>query len=148
MEFEGKYYFQKNFFVQGSFLYQTNRADTGATDVTPIPNFGGKGGISYEASNGLTASLFDVSDGPINGYTTSVNPVQGTHNVLNAEVRFDLAKRLHFSDRNDVAFELHGTNLIGHAIWLPGWGFNSIDTIPVQQGRVIYAGLVFSLGKK
>jgi hypothetical protein len=77
-----------------------------------------------------------------------VNPVQGTHNVLNAEVRYDIAKRLHFSDRNDVAFELHATNLIGHAIWLPGWGFNSIDTIPVQQGRVVYAGLVFSVGKR
>ena len=147
-EFEGKYYFQKNFFVQGSFLYQTNKTGTGATSVTPIPNFSGKGGISYEATNGLTASLFDVSDGPINGYTTSVNPLQGTHNVLNAEVRFDVAKRLHFSDRNDVAFELHATNLIGRVIWLPGWGFNSIDTIPVQQGRVIYAGLVFSIGKK
>jgi outer membrane receptor for ferrienterochelin and colicins len=148
VELEGKYYFQKNFFAQGSFLYQTNVTGTGATDVTPIPNFGGKGGISYEVSNGLTASLFDVSDGPINGYATSVNPVQGTHNVVNAEVRYDLAKRLHFSDRNDVAFSLHATNLIGHPIWLPGWGFNSIDTIPVQQGRVIYAGLVFSLGKK
>jgi outer membrane receptor protein involved in Fe transport len=147
-EFEGKYYLQKDFFLQGSFMYQTNQTGTGASNVTPIANFSGKGGISYQASNGITASVFDVSDGPITPYPNAVNPVQGTHNIVNVEVRYDLSKRLHLSDRNDFAFALHGTNLAGHSIWLPGFGFNSIDSIPVQQGRVIYAGLVFTLGKK
>lgn len=32
-------------------------------------------------------------------------------------------------------------------VWLPSWEFTSVDTIAVEQGRVVYIGLQFSAGK-
>jgi len=147
VELEGKYYFRKDFFVQGSMLYQGNVDGNGRNDVTPIPNLGFEAGVSYEDRHGLSASLFEVSDGTIDGYANSVNPVQGTHNILNGDLRYDLGKRLHFSDRTGMAFVVHANNLTDYRVWLPSWGFTSLDTIPVEQGRVVYIGLRFSAGK-
>ncbi len=144
---EGKYYLRSNFFLQGSILYQSNEDGAGRRDVTPIPNFGFKSGISYQSRRGLTASLFDVSDGSISGFQNSVNPVQGSHHVLSGHFRYDLAKLFPMSDRG-MAFVAHATNITNSQVWLPGWGFNSVDTIPVQQGRVVYLGLEFSFGAK
>jgi outer membrane receptor for ferrienterochelin and colicins len=145
VEVEGKYYFRKDFFLQGSTLYQTNEDETGKTDVSPIPNYGFKAGVSYESGRTLTASLFDVSDGSFPGYT-AVNPLQGWHHILNGNFRYDLSKHLPFGDRTAVVAVVHANNLTNQVIWLPS-GFSSVDTVPVQQGRTIFAGLEFSLGK-
>jgi outer membrane receptor protein involved in Fe transport len=140
MEAEGKYYFRKNFFLQGSMLYQANDG----TNI-PVPDAGFKAGLSYESTRKLTLSLFDVSDGPFNGYT-AVNPLQGWHNILNGNFRYDLSRYLHAGDRTSIAAVVHANNLANQAIWLPS-GFGSVDTVPVQQGRAVFAGLEFSLGK-
>ena len=145
VEVEGKYYFRKDFFLQGSTLYQTNVDGNGNTNVSPVPNIGFKAGLSYESSRKITASLFDVSDGPFTGYS-AVNPLQGWHHILNANVRYDLSKYFPFGDRTGVALVAHANNLTNQAIWLPS-GFGSVDTVPVQQGRDIFAGLEFTLGK-
>jgi outer membrane receptor protein involved in Fe transport len=147
-EAEGKYYFRKDFFAQGSVLYQTNMNGNGTTDVTPIPNLSFKGGVSYERKRGLSVSLFEVSDGAITGYTNAVNLQQGSHNVLNGHLRYDLTKYFPFNAGYSAALVVNGTNLTNHTVWLPGWGFTSIDTIPVEQGRVVYAGFEFSAREK
>jgi outer membrane receptor protein involved in Fe transport len=147
LEFETKYYLRKDFFFQGSMLYQTNMNDKGQNNVTPIPNLGFKAGASYEGKRGLTIGVFEVSDGSISGFTNSVNPSQGSHNMLNANVRYDVSKYFPMA-RSGVALVIHGTNLTNHQVWLPGWGFTSVDNIPVQQGRVIYAGLEFAIGSR
>ena len=141
---ELKYYFRKDFFAQGSVLYQTNFNGNGMTDVTPIPGLSFKAGVSYQRKRGLTLGLFEVSDGAIAGYTSAVNVQQGSHNVLNGHLRYDLTRYLPDTARCGVAFVAHATNLTNHAVWLPGWGFTSIDTIPVEQGRVVYLGFEFS----
>jgi outer membrane receptor protein involved in Fe transport len=148
VELEMKYYLQKDFFFQGSMLYQTNANGNGKNNVTPIPNLGFKAGVSYAGRRGLTISLFEVSDGAIPGYNGSVNTMQGSHNVLNGQLRYDVSKYLGFAGKNGVAVVAHANNLTNHQVWLPGWGFSSVDTIPVEQGRVIYAGLEFSAGKR
>jgi outer membrane receptor protein involved in Fe transport len=145
IELEGKYYFRKNFFLQGSTLYQVNADQTGKTNVSPIPNIGFKAGISYETKRSLTFGLFDVSDGPFDGYT-AVNPLQGWHHIINANFRYDLSKYFPFGDRTGVAAVMHANNLTNQVIWLPS-GFSSVDTVPVSQGRVIFAGLEFSAGR-
>jgi outer membrane receptor protein involved in Fe transport len=145
VELEGKYYFRKDFFVQGSMLYQHNVDQTGASNVSPIPNFGFKAGMSYASRRGITAGLFDVSDGGFGNYT-AVNPLQGWHHILNGNFRYDLSKHLPVGDRTGVAAVLHANNLSNQVIWLPS-GFSSVDTVPVQQGRDIFGGLEFSLGK-
>jgi outer membrane receptor protein involved in Fe transport len=145
---EGKYYFRRDFFAQGSFLYQTNHDQTGASDVTPIPNYGFKTGMSYESSRGLVLGLFDASDGKSKAYAFNVNPITPWHHSLNAEARQDLSRFLHLSEKNSIAIAAHGNDLLNQSVWLPGFGFFNIDSIPVQQGRTIYAGLEFSRGKR
>ncbi|MGA7573290.1 MAG: TonB-dependent receptor [Terriglobales bacterium] len=145
-EAEGKYYFRRDFFLQGSTLYQVNVDQTGKSNVSPIPTIGFKTGLSYENSRKLTASLFDVSDGPFPGYV-AVNPLQGWHHILNGNFRYDLTKYLPFGDRTGIAAVVHANNLTNQVIWLPS-GFSSVDTVPVQQGRDIFAGLEFYLGNK
>jgi len=50
-------------------------------------------------------------------------------------------------ERNSVAIAAHANDLLNQTVWLPGFGFFNIDSIPVQQGRTVYAGLEFSRGK-
>jgi hypothetical protein len=69
------------------------------------------------------------------------------HNILNGDLRYDLGKALHLSDRTGVSFLVHANNLTDFRVWLPSWGFTSVDEIPVEQGRVVYVGLRFSAGK-
>jgi outer membrane receptor protein involved in Fe transport len=148
VEVEGKYYFRRDFFAQGSMLYQTNHDQNGVSNVTPIPDFGFKTGLSYESSRGLVFGVFDVSDGNPKPYAFTVNPLTGWRNSLNAELRQDISRYLHISEGNRVAIVAHANDLLDQAVWLPGFGFSNIDSIPVQQGRTIYAGLEFSLGKR
>jgi outer membrane receptor protein involved in Fe transport len=141
---EGKYYFRKDFFVQSSIFYQTNKDGNGISNVSPTSNFGFKAGGSYQNRRGLTVSLFDIYDGAIKGLAPSVNPLPGSRHSLNGHLRYELPNSFLPTDKN-IAFVMHATNLTGQATWLPS-GLNSPDTVPVQQGRVIYAGLEFSLG--
>jgi outer membrane receptor protein involved in Fe transport len=144
---EGKYYFRRDFFTQGSFLFQTNHDQTGASNVTPIPNFGFKVGMSYENRRGILLSLFDTSDGNPKAYAFNVNPLTGWRHSLNAEARKDVSRFLHLPEKDTVALAAHANDLLNQSVWLPGFGFSNIDSIPVQQGRTVYAGLEFSRGK-
>jgi hypothetical protein len=130
--------------MQGSMLYQVNVDGNGVQNVSPVPNIGFKAGLSYEGKK-LTASLFDVSDGPFTGYT-AVNPLQGWHHIINGNFRYDLSRYFPLGDRTGIAAVVHVNNLTNQAIWLPS-GFSSVDTVPVEQGRVVLAGLEFSAGK-
>jgi outer membrane receptor protein involved in Fe transport len=143
VELESKYYFRKAFFAQGSMLYQVDADANGSKNVSPVPTIGFKAGLSYEKGRKLTASLFDVSDGPFTGYT-AVNPLQGWHHILNGNFRYDLTEYLPFGDRTGIAFVVHANNLTNQTIWLPS-GLSSVDTVPVNQGRTIFAGLEFSV---
>ena len=145
---EGKYYFRRGFFAQGSFIYQTNHDQSGASNVTPIPNYGFKTGVSYESNHGLVLGLFDVSDGKVMPYAFNVNPLTGWRHSLNAEAHLDISRYLHFPEKNSIAIAAHANDLLNQSVWLPGFGFFNIDSIPVQQGRTIYAGLEFSHGKR
>jgi outer membrane receptor protein involved in Fe transport len=141
VEAECKFYPRKNFFVQASTLYQTNVDGTGTRNVSPVPNVGFKAGAGYNLGTRMTASLFDVSDGPFNGYT-AVNPLANWRNVLNGNFRYGFPGHRSFADR--FALVAHANNLANQAIWLPS-GFSSVDTVPVQQGRTVFAGLEFTI---
>jgi hypothetical protein len=82
-----------------------------------------------------------VSDGPFVGYT-AVNPLQGWHHILNGNFRYYLTAFLPSGSHTGIAFVLHANNLTNQVIWLPS-GLSSVDTVPVNQGRTIFAGLEF-----
>ena len=116
--------------------------------MTPIPNLGFKTGASYQNSRGLVFGLSEISDGRPPAYVFPTNPVPGWHNSLNGELRQDISKFLHLPERNSVSIAAHGNDLLDQAVWLPGFGFSNIDSIPVEQGRTVYAGLEYGRSRK
>jgi len=147
-EAEGKYYVRRDIFVEGSMLYQANHDQTGASNVTPIPNLGFKSGAGYENTHGLVFGLSEISDGKPPAYAFPTNPIPGWHNSLNGELRQDISKVLRLPERNSVSIAAHGNDLLNQAVWLPGFGFSNIDSIPVGQGRTVCAGLEYARRRK
>lgn len=149
VEMEGKYYLHKNFFFTGSANYQFNVEGDGLgiSSITPIPNFGAKAGMSYESTNGVTAGLFDVYEGPISGYSGALNPKPGAYSQLNANLHWDISKHVHAGSNNRMALVAHAENLANTAVWMPDWKDVPGDSIFVSRGRTIYAGIELSLKK-
>ncbi|MES1260679.1 MAG: hypothetical protein ABUS49_03000, partial [Acidobacteriota bacterium] len=128
-------------------LWQVNADAGGLNHRTPIPDYGFKAGGSYQGRRGFSASLFDVSDGPLNRGVVTLNPAATGRNLLNGNLRYDLDRHLPVRAKYGAALVVHADNLLDHAVWVPDWEFRSTDTVPAQQGRVIYIGLEFSAGK-
>lgn len=148
-ELEGKYYLRKSFFLTGSISYQANEDANENYNLTPVPNFGVKAGLSYRSENGLTVSMFDNYQGRLNGFSNAtVNPSPTAYHLLGAHVRYDLSRYLGSRDKGGIALFAHGENLANYQVWLPDWGNNSGDTMPVNRGRTVYFGVEFSLGKE
>lgn len=147
VELEGKYYLGKSFFLTGSSIYQTNHDEFGNGDLTPIPHWGAKGGVSYAAANGWTASLFDGYQGAIPGYDNAINPKPEAFHLLTAHLRYDLGRFLPADSKTGLALVAHADNLLDHPVWLPDWKDSPGNTIFSQRGRTVYAGIEFSFGK-
>jgi len=148
VELEGKYYLQRSIFVTGSMSYQGNVDGEGNRDITPVPNFGAKGGVSYRAENGLTLSMFDNYQGVLRGFThVPVNPGPTAYHLLSAHVRYDLSRYLGSKNKGGIALFAHAENLANYQIWLPDSG-QSDDTAASNRSRTVYFGIEFSLGKE
>ena len=147
IEFEEKYYLSKSFFLSASTLYQMNRDENGRKNVTPLANFGAKAGFSYESESGFTASLFDVYQGHVT-HSSSLNPEASAYHQLNSYARLDVSRYIRTDAATGLAFFVKGENLTDRQVWLPEWGGNSGDTIPVNRGRAIYFGFEVSLTKE
>lgn len=146
VEFEGKYYINRNVFLTGSMLYQTNEDKGSVENVTPIANLGVKSGISYKSDKGLTLSLFNVYQGDLDEkYDTRVNPGPEAYNMLNMYARVNVRRFFNLDTRPDVSLFIQADNLLDEEIWLPDWGLSPGKSIPVNPGRAVYAGLDLSL---
>ncbi|MEO7888458.1 MAG: TonB-dependent receptor [Vicinamibacterales bacterium] len=145
-ELEGKYYLSRDLFLQGSALYQTNKDGDGKRNVAPSPNAGVKAGISYQ-SNGLTASIFSTYDGAVKGYAATVNPGPEAHHLANAYLRLNLSRFWTSKAAKGVALFINADNITNRQVWMPDWGGNTGDTIPVNRGRTIYFGIELAIGK-
>jgi outer membrane receptor for ferrienterochelin and colicins len=141
-EVEGKYYVNKAVFLTGSVLYQTSEDGSGRKNLTPIAELGTKAGISYASANGLTVGLFDIYQGPLDKqYDSSLNPSPGEYNKLSLYCRLNLRKFFQWKEGPDASLILQADNLLGREIWLPNWGLLPGQSIPYDQGRVVYVGL-------
>jgi outer membrane receptor protein involved in Fe transport len=148
-ELEGKYYLRKSFFMTGSVSYQANQDGNGNSNITPIPNFGAKAGLSYRVENGLTLSIFDNYQGALRGFSNAtVNPGPTAYHLLSSQVRYDLSRYMGSKDKGGVALFAHAENLANRQVWLPDWGNNSGDTMPFNRGRTVYFGVEFLLGRE
>lgn len=145
VEVEGRYYFTKNFLLLGSASYQHNVDGSGDQNVTPIPNFGAKPGLSYKTKR-WTGSLFDIYEGHLSPrFTNVLNPPTGAYHLLAAHTRFNVSKQQ--GNKPGLAFIARGENLANKQLWLPEWSDNPADTMPVNRGRTVYIGLEISWWK-
>lgn len=142
-ELEVKYYLRKDLLLIGAGSYQGNHDGNGNSNITPVPNLGAKAGVSYQSANGITASLFDVHEGPLSGYSQAINPRPGAYDLLNSHLDYDLAKCLHTKDTG-IALTAQGNDLLNKAVWLPDWKDVPGDSIFFIRGRTILAGAVIS----
>ena len=140
IELEGKLYLTKDVFLLGSSLYQANEDGVGNRNVAPVPNVGAKAGISYESAGGLTTSLFDSYAGSVAGYAATLNPGPGSHHLVHALVRLKLSRFWRTPAAARLALVVNASNLTNEEVWMPDWGGNTGDTIPVNRGRTVYFG--------
>ncbi|HET9833441.1 MAG TPA: TonB-dependent receptor, partial [Vicinamibacterales bacterium] len=146
VEFEGKYYVTKQVFVLGSILHQANES-AGVQNITPVPNNAVKAGVSYQGDEGLTIGVFDSYRGIVPGYQLTVNPsVDATH-LINAQIRFDVARYFQNMGPTGLSFVANIENLTNNSLWLPDLGGGTGDTIPVNRGRTFYVGAELSLNR-
>jgi outer membrane receptor protein involved in Fe transport len=142
VQLEGKYYVNKALFLTGSLFYQTSEDDSGNENLSPIANFGAKAGISYVSENGITLSLFDIYQGPLDDkYSSQLNPSPGAYNKLSLHFELNMKKFFHWKLGPEPALIVQVDNLLDEQIWLPDWGLLPGQSIPYEQGRAIYAGL-------
>jgi outer membrane receptor for ferrienterochelin and colicins len=142
IEFEGKYYINKNVFLTSSILYQTNEDKDKNENVTPVANFGAKAGIGYMSQKGFTASIFNIYQGDLDSkYDTQLNPSPSAYNLMNIHCKYSLNNLININFVKDISLFMQVDNLLDEEIWLPDWGLLPGKSIPVIQGRAIYFGL-------
>lgn len=146
-ELEGKCYVTRQFYLLGSLLHQANTNGDGVGNVTPVPNTGAKAGFSYQADNGLTASIFDSYQGAVNGFSGRLNPQPAAYHLLGGQLRFDVSRFLHSQRAQGFTLFARADNLTNKYVWLPDWGNNAGDTIPSHGGRTVYVGGELSLNR-
>ena len=146
VEFEGKYYVVKQVFVLGSVLHQSNESG-GVENITPIPNNSVKAGFSYQGDEGLTVGIFDTYRGQVPAYLLTVNPAATSNHLINAQIRFDVARYFQSMGSTGLSFVANIENLTNNALWLPDLGGGTGDTIPVNRGRVFFVGAELSLNR-
>lgn len=146
VEFEGKYYVNRNFYLSGSTLYQKAEDDKGNTDITPIANFGFKAGASYVWDEGVTLSLFNVYQGDISSSLEGTfNTKAGSYNLLYLHSKLDINKIFNLNLKQGLVLLVQINNLLDKEVWLPNWGLTKGATIPYIQGRTMYFGLNLSI---
>ncbi len=144
VEFETKYYFNKNLFLMASMLYQTSKDKEGEKNVTPIANIGLKGGISYKSEKGFSVSLFDIYQGKMDDkFRTTINPSPKPYNVLNLRLDLNIVSLFRLNLKQGISLFSEVKNLLNNEIWLPEWGLTLGKSMPVNRGREIYFGLKF-----
>ena len=143
LECEGKYYLTKELLFLGSFLYQQSRDEkTGEVNVTPLPNFSVKGGVSYQAPFGLTISLFNTFQQRLEPkYGSELNTTTKHFNMLDIYSTFNLNRIFKLPFIHDFSLILGVDNCLDVELWLPAWGLKAGSTIPYDQGRTVYGGL-------
>jgi outer membrane receptor for ferrienterochelin and colicins len=142
VEFEGKWYFDKSLYVNGSVLYQENKDGNGNKNVTPVANLGTKAGISYVWDKGITVGLFDIYQGTIsNKFMNALNPDQGAYNLLHLHSDFNINKLFTMEFKPGFSLIINVDNLFDKKRYVYALGDAYPNVMPGNPGRAIYCGL-------
>ncbi len=144
VEAEGKLYLGNGFYLSGSAIHFTAESGTGSKAITPIAQFGAKGGLSYRWEKGLTIGVFDLYQGDLRPeFNTTLNPSPGAYKLTSLHVDADLKGLLKL--KAPLALIGYVDNLFNEQVWLPAWGLKLGSSMPWIEGRSIYVGLELSL---
>ena len=150
IEFEGKYLFDNNLEIQGSFTYQVGEdIATGDDNITLAPHFMFKVGASYASDNGYTIGVFnqhirDQSGVPESAPPTArPNPAADNYSLLTANVVVDLNRVFELpAAAPEMSFSLYGDNLLDEDIYAPTPNAGvPINTTPIYGGRAFLGRL-------
>ena len=141
-EFEGKYYLNRQLFLTGSFLYQSNEDQDGVENVSPVSNLSIKAGVSYQSERGYTVGFFNKYRGGFgDSFNTTLNPSPGAFNLMDVHAKFDLAQLLNMRLEKSLILFVQADNILDKEVWLPDWGGIPGESIPFNRGRTINIGL-------
>ncbi|MBN1757516.1 MAG: hypothetical protein JW863_04325, partial [Chitinispirillaceae bacterium] len=140
LEVEGKIFITKELMITGSGLLQYNTNGDSVGNMMPVPQAGGKGGISY-SSNGFTVSVFNIYEGNLDSrYDAPFNKTREAFDLLNANMKYEIS-RLFKLKAPVITLEFEGYNLLNQEIWLPATGMPKQFTVPAVQGASAYFGV-------
>jgi outer membrane receptor protein involved in Fe transport len=76
----------------------------------------------------------------VDGYAATLNPGPNAHHLVSMHLRLDVSD---YWRANAAGFALfiNADNVTNQQVWLPDWGGNTGDTVPVNRGRTIYFGV-------
>jgi outer membrane receptor for ferrienterochelin and colicins len=144
-ELEGQHYFGRKLYVKASTLYHHTEGEDGNENITPIPRWSAKAGVSYESDNGILISLSDNYQGRLSNYFTDNAPENekpGAYNILNLHFELDLSRLLHKGMNHRVSLVAQVDNVLDEEVWLPCWGKQDpYNVLPYIQGISFYAGV-------
>jgi len=110
-------------------------------EIDSITDGGDRGTYDF----GVSASAFDNYQGPAGYGAGGQNPAPRSYHLPSARLRFDFSKRLPPQSKTGWALFAYGDNLTNRQVWMPEWGGNPGDSIPVFRGRTVYFGLEMTI---
>lgn len=144
VEFETKYFLKPNFYLLGSFMHQTNKADAGL-NPTVAPNNMAKLGLAYTWDRGSAAlSYVFFGDPPDIPSPMEVNPEPEPLHLLSLNVRLDASKWMGLPKERAIV-TLRAENLLDQKIYVPTFAYTGApNSFPYGPGLAVYAGLTLN----
>lgn len=149
-EIEGKFVPSTNFYINGSYAYQTNELDAidGSIrkEASLMPNHIAKIGVGYQSNSGISVGLFDMYVSKFHTYDgqedlPNVNGDINGYNNLSANISINISRIFKTSMKDEMIFSIYGINLLDADISLPDYASRAVYSLPVKPGRALYAML-------
>jgi outer membrane receptor for ferrienterochelin and colicin len=151
IEVESKYVLSKDFTLLGSLSTQTNKDQSGKTDVFGTPRLMAKVGFEYAAPFGLNIGVFNSyigTGGSITSYdakgkqvTRYANPAANAYHYLSVNASFDLSRAIGLDRFPGLMMNVYADNVLDESVYYPEYARRNINSIPGRPGRAVYGGL-------
>ncbi len=141
VELENEWQLSERLRWLGSVTYQNNIGD-GAHNVTYVPIWMAKMGLTYHNDRGLNVALMDVFYGTRSEPPTAaeVNPAPEEYHLATLNMRLDLNRRFHWRMNRQMDLQFMIQNLFNEPIYHAEFEREVINTLPAGPGRTFYGG--------
>lgn len=139
LELEGKMYLTPEWEFSGSASYQENENDQGLEDISLIPNFMAKAGVSYRSSGGYSLALFNsyFTEATSVPGSPQLNPEPDSYNFLTFKGALEMNQVFPEWNGPDLTLSVFGENLLGEDVFVPNFN-GSVNTIPWRSGTAFW----------